>query len=141
MEKSLTNKLEVLILIALAGLVVFAFWKSQPVQGAASMGIPATYATSSTLQVGKEFVQVLSVASNSCTSRAISTGSAAIRLSFGGTATSTATSTAQIGSDVGLIQAASTTVAYDGGIYGCGFVGVTGQAGSGTTTVSVEVFN
>ena len=141
MEKTLQNKLEIVILVALAGLVVFAFWKSQPVQGAATSGSQTTYATSSTLQVGPNYVQVLSIAFENCTSRTISTGPTAIRLSFGGiSATSTATSTAQINSDVGLWQSASTTVAYDGGLYGCGFVGVIGQNTS-TSTVTLEVFN
>jgi len=117
-------------IIAVLAIGVLAFWVASTLRttyGSAPSGLSASYATSSTLAVGPNYVQVLTTAQPNCAARVVSTAATAIRLSFGGeSATSTATSTSQISSSIGTLQAASTTVVYDGGLYGCGFVGTIG---------------
>ena len=137
----MTKKLELgWQIIAVLAIGVFAFWVASTLRtthGSAPSGLPANYGTSSTLAVRPNYVQVMTVARSNCAARSVSTAATAIRLSFGGeSATSTATSTNQIGSSIGTLQAASTTVVYDGGLYGCGFIGVIGVD---TTTSTVNV--
>lgn len=72
----------------------------------------------------------------SCTSRIISTGSTTVRIiTASSTFSGVATSTNYLNNARGIIQAASTTVAYDSGIYGCGYWGAIGYAPTTTLTV------
>lgn len=110
------------------------------VLGGAANGLPATIATSTVLTVGTTAITVWSTdASNgSCSSRVITTTGKPIMISFGNRpnypAGNRATSTAS--ATQGHYQAASTTVAYDASIYGCGTVGIYGFDAASTITVS-----
>ena len=127
-------------IIAVLAIGVLAFWVASTFRttyGSAPSGLSAAYSTSSTLAIGPNYVQVLTVAQSNCAARVVSTAATAIRLGFGGeSATSTATSTSVVSSGTGVLQAASTTVTYDGGLYGCGFLAATGVDLT-TSTVNV----
>jgi len=81
--------------------------------GGATPGLYSTVASSSETRVGSTSADTIFTTTDGCTSRVISTTGRAIMLSFGST-TPTAV--------VGHVQSASTTVAYDSEIYGCGQV-------------------
>ena len=102
--------------------------------GAASSGLQSTIATSSQLRVGPQ-AKILAFTASTCVSRVISTAGQAIQISFG-TYPASGDATTTPASGVGHIQAASTNVVYDSGIYGCGNVGIFGESASTTITVS-----
>lgn len=105
--------------------------------GQAQTGISTRVATSSTRSVGAASITHILSASLGCDSRIISTTADPIILSFGSTTADgvlSATSTLLMGQ--GHIQPASTTVAYDSGLYGCGVVQARGQGATTTITVS-----
>ena len=137
-----TQKISIAISFAIIGIAAALMYiTSQRALGSAPSGLYASVATTSSLQVGPNYVQVLLAPRENCAARVISTGATPIRLAFGGlSATSTATSTSYIGPNVGLWLAASTTVVYDGGVYGCGFIGTVGGDIT-TSTVSTQTFN
>lgn len=85
--------------------------------GSAPMGLAATVGSSSVYALAASTAASI-VATSSCTARIITTSGATggMMLTFGDYAAQTPTAT------FGHYQAASTTVAYDGGIYGCGLV-------------------
>lgn len=123
--------------IAVIALILYILGSGlQQAHASAPSGLPAYYATSSAHTIGPTiglngslFGTSTVSALRNCSSRIISTrGESGIMLSF-----STVSSTTLSGS-VGFYQAASTTVAYDSGIYGCGYW--TAYA-YGTTTITV----
>ena len=81
--------------------------------GGATPGLYSTVSSSSETRIGSTSAETIFHTTFDCTARVISTTGRAIMLSFGST-TPTAV--------VGHVQAASTTVAYDSEIYGCGQV-------------------
>lgn len=85
-------------------------------------------ATSSTVVVGPGFATLFATSSN-CTGRAVSTVASPIMLSFTGNVIPSGA--------VGHIQAASTTVFYNNGDYGCGAVTAYGFASS---TITITQF-
>ena len=98
--------------LALVALVIsFTMW--QLASASAPPGAPAGYATSSTAIVGTT-TNVALFQTSSCVSRVISTRRQAIHLAFDVTASTTPSETS------GIYQAASTTVVYDSGLFGCG---------------------
>lgn len=108
--------------------------------GSAQNGIASILATSSTVQIGPGTNKNILFTENTvCTSRVISTGANPIMLSFSrSNLTGSATTTTNPGPTIGFLQAASTTVAYDSGIYGCPAVSAYGYAAS--TTASIAEF-
>lgn len=84
------------------------------VRGSAPDGVPATVATSTVSQtVTAGTAELLFATSSDCAARIIGTAGGAIRLTFSDTLGARPTALA------GHVQAASTTVAYDSGLYGC----------------------
>ena len=125
----------------LASLVVLLAVKQlpEPVLSGAPPGLSSSLSTSSSVAVGTSSVVTLfapaaNTTAQSCTARVISTVGQPIMLSFGST-TPTATE--------GHMQTASTTVAYDSEIYGCGYIRAFGYAQNVTTpssTISIMEF-
>ena len=136
-----TNKLKS-GLVALLLAIVAALGGAQLSQlGSAQAGLATTVATSSSVEVGQASVEVLFprtrsvVDSGTCSSRTITTDANPIYfLAVAASATSTATSTLQ--NSQGHFQAASTTVTYDSGQWGCGAWII---KGAGTASSSVYI--
>lgn len=108
--------------------------------GAAGEGIQARVASSSTWTVGPQETKVWFYGNNSqtgsvCAARIISTTGNDIAITFSGTSSSTATSTLSSTVASGNIQLASTTVAYDGSVYGCGYLGFRGYGATSTIRI------
>lgn len=100
--------------------------RSQTVLGSAPSGLPASIASSSLeLALGGGAQSILN-ANTTCASRIITSSSSPLRLSFGSTTLGSLTPTAgqfgttSITATAGNVQAASTTLVYDSGLYGCG---------------------
>ena len=110
----------------LAALVaLFVLFDRVPTNAAAPSGLPAAIASSSrSVLVGTTSPTTIFSATTNCASRVISTLSQPILLtistSSGGALQNIPTATN------GIFQGASTTVAYDSGLYGCGEVSVYG---------------
>ena len=93
--------------------------------GQAPSGVVAEMATSSTVAVGPQQNKTVFAEKSFCAGRVVSTAGQSIMLSFNSGVTPA--------NLVGHYQAASSTVAYDSGIYGCGDVVVYGPASSTIT--------
>jgi hypothetical protein len=111
----------VLIAVSTVLLIIatILYVRSSPYAGAsAPIGLPAsvTNATTSNLQVSNAGTKTLFATSSGCSARIISTATTSLMLTF----------TDNLGQSpsaiFGVWQAASTTVAYDSGLYGCGLV-------------------
>lgn len=116
---------------------VISFLESPKVASAANpAGYPAQVATTSILAVGPQanmyaFGTTTRESAYNCSARVISTDYQPIRISFASVSSTT------LSTSVGIYQAASTTVAYDAALYGCGYVTVRGLNAS-TTIQLVE---
>lgn len=105
------------------------------VEGAAPFGLNARVATSSTLGVGPQnnvatgFGTTTNEALYQCAAREISTVGQPIMIAFSSAGSTTLSQT------VGFQQAASTSVVYDGGLYGCGYMTIRGLNASTTITI------
>lgn len=112
----------------------FLFQEARPAFASAPSGLNATVATTSPLTIGPtDAINVplfgaTTTTNNGCAARVVTTTATPIMLEFTISASTTASGT------VGHLQAASTTVVYDGGQYGCGLW--TAYA-FGTTTITV----
>lgn len=107
--------------------------------GEAAQGIASVLSTTSTAVVGPQSGTLLFPEKSFCAARIISTGSNPIMLAFtSAILTSTATSTTNPSGSNGFQQAASTTVAYNSGLYGC--PAVTAYGFTASTTVSIAEF-
>lgn len=116
-------------IFALIGFLVlamgaFLYAPAQTALGGAFPGTASRVSTATTTTVGPQgsgVVKTQIFASNvQCKSRVISTdGTSAIRISFNDIPTAGNVGSTTVGASVGTIQLASTTVAYDSGIYGC----------------------
>ncbi len=140
---TLKNTLIVIgLAIILASLVIWGgFYQLQPVGAAAFSGGHAVVATTSSLVVGPAANSQSvwapgpnTLTENNCSARIISTANQAVNISFSGTSSSTATTT--VSNLLGHYQPASTTVAYDGGIYGCRWLGFYGFGASSTVNIT-----
>ncbi len=124
------------------GLALWVISITQKAESSSPAGT-RTLISSSTIAaiVGSTSPVTLFAVNSACTSRVISTVQSAIMLTF---ATSTdLDQTVQPTATFGHVQAASTTVSYDSGIYGCGVVQAFGfEASSATpsTTISIAEF-
>lgn len=106
---------------------------STPRAGSAQNGTIALVATSSTITVGPGNATRIFYDTPFCDARVISTVGQPIMLTFSATSS---TSTLVPSATVGHEQLASTTVAYDSGLYGCGAFSAYGYGASSTITVS-----
>lgn len=109
-----------ILIIALAGLLAFYLViTTQKTQGSAPSGLPATFASSTGMTVTATAQRAFAT-SSSCSSRVITTLAQPVMLTFGDQNGQVPTIS------FGVFQAASSTVAYDSGLYGCGAVKVIG---------------
>lgn len=115
--------------------IVSTFFTYAHVAAAATpAGYPAQVATSSTLAVGPQnnvyaFGTTTRESAYSCAARVITTDFQPIRISFASLSSTTLTTS------VGMYQPASTTVAYDASLYGCGYMTIRGLNASTTLTI------
>lgn len=126
----LLNIKYVLPLFVLAVILAIMYLSSTfQVKAATQPGIAAFVATSSNITLPA--ATAISVfATSTCAARIVSTQVMPVMLTF-----SDITNQSPTGS-FGLLQAASTTVAYDASLYGCGLVKIVG-GGIGATLISV----
>lgn len=99
-----------IFIAALVCLMAIAF---RPAFASAPSGLPANLTSAASLTVSTTALQ-LAATSTTCSARIVSTGNSAVMLGFSAYAGTTTTGS------VGVWQGASTTVAYDSGLYGCG---------------------
>lgn len=100
--------------IVLVLLIVAAIYIGNPVAHAsAPSGLPATVSTSSSAAIGAGTVTLLAATSSNCAARVVSTGGSAALMTFSDNQGLQPTGV------YGVFQPASTTVAYDSGLYGC----------------------
>lgn len=116
----------------LAGIFVLA--QAQRVQASTPAGYPAQVATTSTLAVGPSnnmfaFGTTTRESAFNCAARVITTDFNPIRISFASVSSTT------LSTSVGFYQAASTTVAYDASLYGCGYMTIRGLVASTTLNI------
>lgn len=119
MNHTLTSMLKTAVVIVLTMLLVAALWSSthpEITSGAAFPGGQATVGTTSFYAVTGGSTNTLFATSTACAARIISTQGSAIQLTFSNYAGQSPTGVN------GFTQATSTTVSYDGEIYGCGLV-------------------
>jgi len=102
--------------VNLGALVLIGNFSVQPLLGGASLGLPASIASSSAPSLSAVTATSIFATSTSCTARIISTQAGYLMLTFSDYA-----GQSPAGS-FGHYQAASTTVAYDSGQVGCGLV-------------------
>jgi len=133
----MTKSLKITSILAIAVLVVGFFYFNQPVSNVESAGyIPSHIQSATTTTVGPDTIVTIfdDQVSATCNSRVISTTDSAIMISFGdvsGFGSTTVSATA------GHWQPASTTVAYDSALYGCGLYSAYGYS---STTLTVSSF-
>jgi hypothetical protein len=104
-----------LALVALFVIASFLLLGSASVSASAPSGLPATIATSSNPTVTTSAALVFAT-STACASRVITTYASPVMITFTDRIGQTPTGT------FGHLQPASSTVAYDSGLYGCGAV-------------------
>lgn len=128
-----------LSIIVLAGVLLFKPF--MPVLGEALSGTSAYLQYATTTSVGpNDSTDTIFTANDTCKSRVVSTlGGSAIMLNFGEPSESVRNnvSSTTVSGIIGHWQAASTTVAYDGGLYGCGTWSIYSYA---TQTITISEF-
>lgn len=133
-EKVLRTGIAVVGIVAIVFMAYSLFVNTHIAFASAPSGLNATVSTTSPLTIGPTvsinvpLFGATTTVNNGCAARIITTVATPIMLEFTIAASTTASGT------VGHLQAASTTVAYDGGIYGCGLWTV---FAFGTTTITV----
>lgn len=139
MIKNKKKFLYIFPLVVLAiGMVFTAYYGVPRAQSSAPGGYQTAWATSSMLIVTatKDFTAFATSTPN-CTNRTITTIANPIMIKIGDHARF------ELGSNAGHYQAASTTVEYDSGLYGCGLWTIRGALSSNvaSTQVFVSEFN
>lgn len=121
-----------LMILAILAVGTFVYSVSQNVDSAGY--IPAHIQTATTTAVGPQEVKTLFADETSpiCKSRVISTTGSAILISFDDV---TGFGSTTLAANAGHVQPASTTVAYDSALFGCGLVSAYGYSSS-TITIS-----
>lgn len=135
----MNNNKPILYILGAVVLAVLAFmyFSQKPTSlGGAQPGIATSVAFATTTAVGpQQNIQIF--AASNCISRAISTAGSAIMVSFADPSNGNISSTTLSGV-IGSVQAASTTVVYDSGLYGCGRWFAYGFSSTTITTVSTR---
>ncbi len=120
-----------ILAVAIVALLLFAYisgLKQSPALGAATSGLASVVSTSSVNTIAANAVNSL-FATSTCTSRIITTQAGYLELTFNDKTGQSPSGT------FGHYQAASTTIAYSSGDYGCGLVkGYSSAAQTITTT-------
>lgn len=139
MQNIKSQKQVIIAFIAIAASVLAIFLSmvfSLPRSAGATApaGLNAQVATSSTLAVGpSNNVYAMGTTTNEsryqCAARVISTQGQPIMISFASLSSTTLSTTN------GFWQAASTTVAYDGGLFGCDYMTIRGLSASSTINI------
>lgn len=127
--------LTAIVFVVMSAFVIFN--SAMSAGASAPTGLPATVATSSAFTVGPDantyIVGTTSPAFEArtmCAARIISTVGQPIQISFGSVSSTT------LSQVKGHLQGASTTVAYDSGIYGCGYMTIRGINASTTIQIT-----
>ena len=125
------------------GLALWVMSTTQKVQGSAPQGMRALIASSTvTAIVGTSSVTTLFTASSVCTTRVITTYAQPIMLKFA--SSSFGITSEPPTSTFGHLQAASTTITYDAGLYGCTEVGAIAlevDSSVASTTIPITEFS
>lgn len=129
-------------IIAIA-LFAFFFAVEQPVvtlgESAASPVTPRIATTTTVGPQGATVVKTQLFAANaSCKSRVISTVGTAIMISFDDIAGAGNVGSTTVSGTIGHVQGASTTVAYDAGLFGCGVWNAWATASTTITTLEAQ---
>lgn len=119
MTNNMKDKLFLGVVVLLLISCAFLFGRKKEVTiGSAPSGIPATVATTSSITMAA--LQVLplvgTTTGSGCSSRIVTTQAGYLELTFSDYAGQSPSAT------FGVYQGASTTVAYDSGLYGCGLL-------------------
>ena len=131
-----TEKITLAVIVIIIGFLVYGLFKSKPESkplGQAPSGLNSLLAVATTTAVGPQQNKTIFSSNSQCTGRVIGTAGQAIMLAFGDPTNGDISSTT-LTSMVGFTQGASTTVAYDSGVYGCGRWSAYGIASSTITT-------
>lgn len=129
---------------AFVGAIVFIigwaiFYRPERAMGSAPTGLSTSLAITNVISVGPGGAETggsntqIATSSPGCTSRVVTTYSRPIAISFG---TSSLYALATSSLQQGMLQAASTTVSYDAGLYGCDFWTAYGYGPTTTITFS-----
>ena len=138
MDNIINKKDERINLLLLAAIVVigvlFLFLRRpDDTSGAAFQGSGAVMATSSTVSIATSTnVTLFATSTPSCTSRVVSTQGKPILITFD------SKSAPDFANQYGHVQGASTTIAYDSDLYGCGIMRAVSY--DSTTTITVSEF-
>lgn len=116
-------------LVFAALIATYFVFQTTPVKASTLAFAVPHVATSSTIVVGPQSVTTIFAKNAACTGRAISTVASAVQLSFSSSVTPSGIA--------GHNQAASTTVFYNNGDYGCGAITAYGFASS---TITITEF-
>jgi hypothetical protein len=107
--------------VILGAILLTAFlliWNTQRVQGNGFIGVTVNVASSTSQIIPARTARVLFATSTPCTTRIITSRASPLMLTFSNYNNASPTGV------FGHYQAASTTVAYEAGVYGCGLVKV-----------------
>lgn len=128
-------------IVVLISFIVYGFTANKSVRytelKGAPQGLSSVLAIATTTVVGPQENKTIFSSGRQCTSRIISTVAQPIMITFGDPVNGDLSSTTLSGS-IGHTQLASTTIAYDAGIYGCGRWSAYGYASSTITTVEMR---
>lgn len=127
MSTSFNRITQLAIIIGL--IVLTALFITQKTYGSAPSGLPTVVATSTPVVLASQTATVV-IATSTCAARVISTTNTQIMLTFSDYNNTAPTAT------YGMLQPASSTVAYDSGQYGCGLVKAFSVGGATNITVS-----
>lgn len=113
-----TKLLIIVVVVVLAGVVYFGFI-NRPAKFEGASGLATTLRTATSTTIGPQQNKQIFARLPSCAARVISTKESNIMITLDD-AKPTNISSTTLTSVVGFWQAASTTVAYDAELYGCG---------------------
>lgn len=138
MLKQLSHYTLALIGILLVAFVAFLYTPAQDALGESFTGTASRLDFATTTSVGPQAipaVRIFSTSATKCDARVITTTGSNIFISFGEPTTVGNISSSTLANGVGHLQATSSTVVYDSGLYGCGTWHAWGPASS-TITIS-----
>jgi hypothetical protein len=123
------SNIQRILIVLVVVVVLIVLLGRPPVLGGAPSGLSSRVATTSAITVGTTAQTVFATSTN-CASRIITTAAQPIMLTLNDYAGHTPTGS------FGHLQAASTTVVYDSGLYGCGAVKIYGFTANTVITVT-----
>ena len=127
--KTVISSILIVVIVGFIALVSIGSYRINV--GSAPAGLQSTVSTSTMLSLASRTATSL-IATSTCSSRIISTTDKQIMLTFSDYNNAAPTAT------FGVMQAASTTVAYDSGQYGCGLVKGWGDAATNITVTETR---